>query len=134
MIVGIIWFLEVDVEMSLHEGAEIEPTPENVFRLSRSGSLFKNHSTFRDVFVENSVLVCSFGKALCPPVSCLCFGNNKNNNNEFYFDCRLPTSHGTTVSLKQRKKVTATASFFVRFFIQKKGEKVFQMMQQLQQI
>lgn len=56
MIVGIIRFLEVDVEMSLHEGAEIEPTPENVFRLS-SGSLFKNHSTFRDVFVENSVLV-----------------------------------------------------------------------------
>lgn len=54
MIVGIIRFLDVDVEMSLHEGAAIEPTPENV---PRSSSLFQNNSAFRDVFVENSVLV-----------------------------------------------------------------------------
>lgn len=128
MIVGIIRFLEVDVEMSLHEGAEIEPTPENVFRLSRSSSLFKNNSTFRDVFVEKfcfSVLIWQSSSLL---------GNNKNNNNEIYLDCRLPTSHGTTVSLKRRKKVTATASFFCAVFHTKKGEKVFQMMQQLQQI
>lgn len=69
MIVGIIWFLEVDVEMSLHEGAEIEPTPENVFRLSRSGSSFKNNSTFRDCFCEefcfNLAKLCALRFPVC---------------------------------------------------------------------